>query len=58
VELSTAHVPGRCREEGPRMGLLDGGSTPPPYEEDDPIVVGTMAPMIGKDKGTCRAPRK
>jgi hypothetical protein len=38
--------------------LLDGGSTPPPYDEDDPTAIGTMAPVISKDKGTCTAPGK
>jgi hypothetical protein len=40
------------------QAFLDRGSTPPPSDKDDPTAAGTMAPVFGEDKGTCRAPGK
>jgi hypothetical protein len=40
------------------QSLLDGGSTPPPSDEDNPATTDTTAPAIGEDKGTCKAPGK
>jgi hypothetical protein len=34
--------------------LLDGGSTPPTSNDDDPTVVDTMTPVVGKGMGTYR----
>jgi hypothetical protein len=43
------------RRKDQRWALFDGGSVPPPFDEDDPIAIDTTSPVIGKDKGTCKA---
>jgi hypothetical protein len=52
----TYQVDARRKDQG--WDLLDGGFTPPLSNEDDPVATGTTAPVIGEDKGTCRAPGK
>jgi hypothetical protein len=52
----TYRVDAKRKDQG--WALLDGGSTPPSSDEDDPTAACTMAPAIGEDKGTCKAPDK
>jgi hypothetical protein len=55
-------APHTCRVDAGRkdqeFALLYGGSAPPSSDKDKPRAVGTMAPAIDKDKGTCKAPGK
>jgi hypothetical protein len=38
------------KEQG--WALLDEGSTPLVPDEDDPVIVDTIAPIVGEDDGT------
>jgi hypothetical protein len=56
LALHTYRVDARRKDQA--RALLDGGSAPPPFDEDDPAATGTTAPAIGEDKGTSKAPSK
>jgi hypothetical protein len=36
------------------QALLDRGSTPPMFNDDNPTVMDTMTPVVSKDEGTYR----
>jgi hypothetical protein len=58
TEIGATRVPGRRWQEGPWMGPLAWGSTPPPPDENDTTVTDATTPVTSGGRGTCRAPGK